>query len=262
MRTTPHSMHVAVTCSGPLDVTRIADELTCSLRGRRRRGDRRVGHEQRRAASRHSHRQAPALRHGLRLIRSDLCRCRPGRTPDRVVARPIEESVPSVYILPDQQLVECGTAEAVLRAALRAGVPFAHACGGHASCSTCRVVVVEGWAACGERTAKERVIAERLGFGPEFRLACQTRISAPVTMRRLVLDDTDRDLADIRPRSATAARGRRAGCSAAGVGSGPGRSARTSAWRSCSPTSGVSRPSPRRCCRMTCCTCCNAISVT
>jgi adenylate cyclase len=124
-----------------------------------------------------------------------------------VVARPIEESVPSVYILPDQQLVECGTAEAVLRAALRAGVPFAHACGGHASCSTCRVVVVEGWAACGERSAKERVIAERLGFGPEFRLACQTRISAPVTMRRLVLDDTDRDLADLRPRSRRSARG-------------------------------------------------------
>ena len=45
---------------------------------------------------------------------------------------PIEESVPSVYILPDQQLVECGTSEAVLPAALRAGVPFAHACGGHA----------------------------------------------------------------------------------------------------------------------------------
>jgi adenylate cyclase len=120
---------------------------------------------------------------------------------------PNEESVPSVYILPDQQLVECGTSEAVLPAALRAGVPFAHACGGHASCSTCRVVVVEGWAACGERSAKERVIAERLGFGPEFRLACQTRVSAPVTMRRLVLDDTDRELADIRPRSRGPARG-------------------------------------------------------
>jgi adenylate cyclase len=114
----------------------------------------------------------------------------------------IEESVSSVYILPDQRLVECGTAEAVLSAALRAGVPFAHACGGHASCSTCRVVVLEGWAACRERSPKETIIAERLGFGPEFRLACQTRVSADVTMRRLVLDESDVELTDVRPRSA------------------------------------------------------------
>jgi adenylate cyclase len=109
--------------------------------------------------------------------------------------------VPNVYILPDQRLVECGPTEAILPAALRAGVPFAHACGGHASCSTCRVLVVEGRAACGDRTPKERVIADRLGFGPEFRLACQTRVSGSVTVRRLVLDESDVELADIRPRA-------------------------------------------------------------
>ncbi len=31
VRTSPHAMHVAVACSRPLDVTRIADELACSL---------------------------------------------------------------------------------------------------------------------------------------------------------------------------------------------------------------------------------------
>ena len=108
--------------------------------------------------------------------------------------------MPSVYVLPDQRLVECRPAEAILPAALRARIPFAHACGGRASCSTCRVVVVEGWQACSERTPKERAIAERLGFNPEFRLACQTRISGDVTIRRLVLDDDDVELADIRPR--------------------------------------------------------------
>ncbi len=107
--------------------------------------------------------------------------------------------MPNVYILPDQRLVECRSTESLLSAALRAGSPFSHACGGHASCSTCRVVVVEGRSACAERSAKERVIAERLGFGPEFRLACQTKISADVTIRRLVVDDHDVDLADIRP---------------------------------------------------------------
>ncbi|HET9547963.1 MAG TPA: adenylate/guanylate cyclase domain-containing protein [Desertimonas sp.] len=107
--------------------------------------------------------------------------------------------MPSVYVLPDQRLVECRHAEAILPAALRARIPVAHACGGRASCSTCRVVVIEGRTACSERTPKEWVIAERLGFSPEFRLACQTTISADVTVRRLVLDDDDMELADIRP---------------------------------------------------------------
>jgi adenylate cyclase len=106
--------------------------------------------------------------------------------------------MPSVYVLPEQRLVECRPSEPILRAALRARIPFAHACGGRASCSTCRVVVLEGWKVCSERTSKERAIAERLGFHPEFRLACQTRVSGDVTIRRLVLDDDDIELADIR----------------------------------------------------------------
>jgi adenylate cyclase len=115
--------------------------------------------------------------------------------------------VPNAYILPDQRLVECAPSEALLSAALRAGVPFVHACGGHASCSTCRVVVVAGVKGCRDRSPRERTIAERLGFAPEFRLACQTRITADVTIRRLVLDDQDAELADIRPRLRRRARG-------------------------------------------------------
>jgi adenylate cyclase len=84
---------------------------------------------------------------------------------------------------------------------LRADIPFVHACGGQAACSTCRVFVVEGWKACTEPTPEERVIAERLGFTDQFRLACQTRVSANVTVRRLVLDDQDSDLADQRRRT-------------------------------------------------------------
>jgi adenylate cyclase len=115
--------------------------------------------------------------------------------------------VPNVYILPDQRLIECGPTEPILSAALRAGVPFAHACGGHASCSTCRVVVVEGWKSCAERSQRERAVADRLGFKPEFRLACQTKVTSDVTIRRLVLDDQDRELADIRPGFRRRARG-------------------------------------------------------
>ena len=125
--------------------------------------------------------------------------------------------MPEVLILPDERPVPCGTHETILGAALRAGIPFAHACGGQGACSTCRVLVVEGWRACTEPTPKERVIAERLGFTDQFRLACQTRVTAPVTVRRLVLDDDDVELADLRPpaRHRRAARRKRAHTGAA-----------------------------------------------
>jgi adenylate cyclase len=84
--------------------------------------------------------------------------------------------------------------DTILRASLRAGVPHAHACGGNARCSTCRVQIVHGLDACAPRTEKEHVLAERLRFAPEVRLACQTTVSGDVTVRRLVLDQTDLEL--------------------------------------------------------------------
>jgi adenylate cyclase len=108
--------------------------------------------------------------------------------------------VRSVYVLPDQRLVECRPGESILPAALRAGVPFAHACGGNGKCSTCRIVVVEGHQSCSQRTLREQAIADRLGFGPQFRLACQTSVRGEVTVRRLVLDERDVELADLRRR--------------------------------------------------------------
>jgi ferredoxin len=120
--------------------------------------------------------------------------------------------MPDVCILPDHRPVACGTDETILGAALRAGISFAHACGGEAACSTCRLFVVDGWRLCTEPTPGERVIAERLGFTDRFRLACQTRVTADVTIRRLVLDDEDVELADLRPAASSrrAAQHRRA----------------------------------------------------
>jgi adenylate cyclase len=113
--------------------------------------------------------------------------------------------------------------DSILGAALRAGVPFAHACGGQGACSTCRVFVAEGWRSCTAPTPKEQVIAERLGFTDQFRLACQTRVTAPATVRRLVLDDEDIHLVDLRPRAGRrrTARRRRAHTGATVLGNRP-----------------------------------------
>jgi adenylate cyclase len=76
-----------------------------------------------------------------------------------------------------------------------AGIPHVSACGGHAQCSTCRVRVLAHQEHLQPRNAKETRIAEAKGFGDDIRLACQTRITGSVSLRRLVIDDEDLQIA-------------------------------------------------------------------
>jgi len=110
----------------------------------------------------------------------------------------------TIRILPDDMLIESAPGETLLDASLRRGVAHAHACCGHARCSTCRVEVTDGIEGCAPRTAAEQALADRLGFAPQLRLACQTTANSSVTMRRLVLDDDDVALVDQRGRDAAA----------------------------------------------------------
>jgi adenylate cyclase len=102
--------------------------------------------------------------------------------------------MPTITYVIDRRTAPIGEHETILHASLRAGVPHAHACGGNARCSTCRVQIVDGLGVCAPRTGKEHELAERLRFAPEVRLACQTTVSGDVTVRRLVLDQTDLEL--------------------------------------------------------------------
>jgi class 3 adenylate cyclase/nitrite reductase/ring-hydroxylating ferredoxin subunit len=96
-----------------------------------------------------------------------------------------------VIALPDKMDFDVAANETLLDAALRSGVPFAHACGGRAKCSTCRVWVLDGLAACPHRNADETAMADRLRLADEVRLACQLRPEGEIRVRRLVLDETD-----------------------------------------------------------------------
>jgi adenylate cyclase len=111
----------------------------------------------------------------------------------------------TIRILPDDVLIESAPGETLLDVSLRAGVAHAHACGGHARCSTCRVEVMDGIENCTPRTVAEQTLADRLGFAPQLRLACQTSANTDLTMRRLILDDDDVALVDARGRDTVAA---------------------------------------------------------
>lgn len=107
----------------------------------------------------------------------------------------VTESAPTVFCLPDDKQVPVEGDYNLLQALLVGGVPVAHACGGSARCSTCRLHILTGAEHCEPRTEAEQEMAERLKFDDCIRLACQTRITGEVAARRLILDDEDEELA-------------------------------------------------------------------
>ncbi|HTG17358.1 MAG TPA: adenylate/guanylate cyclase domain-containing protein [Blastocatellia bacterium] len=104
--------------------------------------------------------------------------------------------MPSVSYQIEKKRIEAEERETILQVSLRSGISHAHACGGHARCSTCRILIVEGVDHCAPRNEKEQALAERLHFTPDIRLACQTTISDDVKVRRLVIDEEDLQLAN------------------------------------------------------------------
>ena len=104
--------------------------------------------------------------------------------------------MPTLRSLPDNVTIDCAIGESVLEAARRAHLPIAHACGGKAKCSTCRIWILEGGEACPAKETLERELTGRLGLTDDIRLACQLRPTGDITFRRLVLDETDLRIAN------------------------------------------------------------------
>lgn len=100
------------------------------------------------------------------------------------------------YLSDGNRRIDTDSERTVLEASLAHGIPHTHICGGHARCSTCRVLIVDGLDHCTPRTEAEARLAALRRFSPEVRLACQTRITGDVSLRRLVLDDEDLSLVD------------------------------------------------------------------
>jgi class 3 adenylate cyclase/nitrite reductase/ring-hydroxylating ferredoxin subunit len=100
-----------------------------------------------------------------------------------------------IEILPDNKSVEIASEQTVLAAALSGGVTLPHKCNGVGRCSTCRIWVLDGEEHLSPRTSVEATVAERLGLDSRVRLACQTRTSGDVTVRRMVLDSEEIDVA-------------------------------------------------------------------
>ncbi|MDP9191886.1 MAG: protein kinase [Acidobacteriota bacterium] len=88
-------------------------------------------------------------------------------------------------------VLEGSLGQTLLEISLNNGIPHAHACGGNARCSTCRVVVSSGLQNLSPRNSEETKLSKRLDFPDDVRLACQTRVGGPVKLRRLIRDEHD-----------------------------------------------------------------------
>jgi len=107
--------------------------------------------------------------------------------------QPSEESLARHFTLTFQggPKVKSAPLQTIYQLSVQHDIPHVAECGGKAKCTTCRVMILEGLENCLPRNGPERAMAMRKGFLPQIRLACQTRLTGPVTCRRLVVDKID-----------------------------------------------------------------------
>lgn len=86
-----------------------------------------------------------------------------------------------------EKVITIGDNQTILQAALDAGIPHFHACGGNAKCSTCRVLIIEGQEHLTRPNKKEARLTSMLKLPPTVRLACQTKVDGHrVKVERMV----------------------------------------------------------------------------
>jgi len=95
-------------------------------------------------------------------------------------------------VLLGDSTVPISSDQTILQAALEAGIPHFHACGGKGKCSTCRILVRAGEENLSAFTPKEEAIHKHIPFPPNVRLACQTYVKGEnVQVHRMIRDETD-----------------------------------------------------------------------
>ena len=92
--------------------------------------------------------------------------------------------MPIIRILPHAEYCPTGTeitadsGTSVCEALLENGIPIEHACDMVCACTTCHVIVREGFSSLGEmQDAEEDLLDRAWGLEPDSRLACQAIVS-------------------------------------------------------------------------------------
>jgi 2Fe-2S ferredoxin len=92
--------------------------------------------------------------------------------------------LPHVEVCPDGAVVEARAGESICRSLLDNGIPIEHACEMSCACTTCHVVVREGFESLAPADEDEDDLLDKAwGLEPHSRLACQAIVTdAPLTV--------------------------------------------------------------------------------
>ncbi len=92
--------------------------------------------------------------------------------------------MPKIVVLPHQELcpdgavLEAKTGESILDVALRNGIGIEHACEKSCACTTCHVIVREGFDSLAESEEQEDDMLDKAwGLEVESRLGCQAKVA-------------------------------------------------------------------------------------
>ncbi|MDE1356690.1 ISC system 2Fe-2S type ferredoxin [Vibrio aestuarianus] len=91
--------------------------------------------------------------------------------------------MPKIIVLPHEDLcpegavLEAKTGETVLDVALKNGIAIEHACEKSCACTTCHIIIREGFDSLNESDELEDDMLDKAwGLEPESRLGCQARV--------------------------------------------------------------------------------------
>jgi 2Fe-2S ferredoxin len=86
--------------------------------------------------------------------------------------------LPHEELCPDGAVLEAKSGESILDVALENGIEIEHACEKSCACTTCHVIVREGFDSLEESDELEDDMLDKAwGLEPESRLGCQARVT-------------------------------------------------------------------------------------
>lgn len=85
--------------------------------------------------------------------------------------------LPHEEICPDGAVIEADSGTTICDAALANGIEIEHACEKSCACTTCHVIIREGFDSLEESTEEEDDLLDKAwGLEPESRLSCQAQV--------------------------------------------------------------------------------------
>ena len=86
--------------------------------------------------------------------------------------------LPHVDLCPEGSVIEADPGQTVCDALLANGIEIEHACEKSCACTTCHVIVREGFGSLGEADEDEEDLLDKAwGLEPTSRLSCQARLA-------------------------------------------------------------------------------------